>query len=123
MTSANLFSNNRVRSLSIVLQDLEVLSGRELNNEDTKELHEIASGCRNVLEKLELTLDKYRELGSGIKGVGRSIKRVWKRLKWEPDDIRDLRSRIVANVTLLNAFQGKLARCLRIIIYIQFKTD
>ena len=110
MTSANLFSNNRVRSLSIVLQDLEVLSEREFNNEETKELHEIASGCRNVLEKLELTLDKYRELESGLKGVGRSIKRVWKRLKWEPDDIRDLRSRIVANVTLLNTFQGKLAR-------------
>jgi hypothetical protein len=38
------------------------------------------------------------------------MKRVWKRLKWEPDDIRDLRSRIVANVALLNMFQGKLAR-------------
>jgi hypothetical protein len=105
-----LFSFYRVRSLSIVLQDLEVLSEREFNNEETKELHEIASGCRNVLEKLELTLDKYDELEPGFKGVGRSIKRVWKRLKWEPDDIRDLRSRIVANATLLNTFQGKLAR-------------
>lgn len=105
-----MFSFYRVRSLSIVLQDLEVLSEREFNNEETKELHEIASGCRNVLEKLELTLDKYDELEPGFKGVGRSIKRVWKRLKWEPDDIRDLRSRIVANVTLLNTFQGKLAR-------------
>ncbi|KFY00471.1 hypothetical protein O988_03292, partial [Pseudogymnoascus sp. VKM F-3808] len=37
------------------------------------------------------------------------MRRVWKRLKWEPDDIRDLRIRIVANVTLLNTFQGKLA--------------
>ena len=110
MTSANLFSNNRVRSLSIVLQDLEVLSERELNNEQAKEFHEIANGCRNVLEKLELTVDKYSELEPGLKGVGRSIKRVWKRLKWEPDDIRDLRSRIVANITLLNTFQGKLAR-------------
>jgi hypothetical protein len=83
---------------------------RELSNEQSKELHEIASGCRNVLEKLELTLGKYGELKPGLKGAGRNIKRVWKRLKWEPDDIRDLRSRIVANVTLLNTFQGKLAR-------------
>jgi hypothetical protein len=44
-------------------------------------------------------------LEPGLKGVGRNIKRVWKRLKWEPDDIRDLRSRIVANVILLNTFQ------------------
>ncbi len=86
------------------------MSERELNGEQTKELHEIASGCRNVLEKLELTLDKYGELELGLIGVGRSIKRVWKRLKWEPDDIRDLRIRIVANVTLLNTFQGKLNR-------------
>jgi hypothetical protein len=103
-------SFGRVRSLSIVLQDLEVLSEQVLNKEENKELHEIASGCRNVLEKLELTLDKYHELEPGLKGVSRSIKRVWKRLKWEPDDIRDLRSRVVANVTLLNMFQGKLAR-------------
>ena len=63
-----------------------------------------------MLEKLELVLDKYHELDLGLKGVGRSIKGVWKRLKWEPDDIRDLRSRIVANVILLNTFQGKLSR-------------
>ena len=110
MIDANSFSFDRVRSLSIVLQDLEVLSERELNNEQAKELQEIANGCRNVLEKLELTLHKYGELQPRSKGVGRRIKRVWKRLQWEPDDIRDLRSRIVVNVTLLNTFQGKLAR-------------
>ena len=35
---------------------------------------------------------------------------MFKRIKWEPEDIKELRSRIVANVTLLNAFHGRLTR-------------
>jgi peptidoglycan hydrolase CwlO-like protein len=102
---------NRVRSLSIVLQDVEVvLSEPDLNTQQKTELREIADGCLNVLKKLEKTLDKYGELKSGSGSIGKRIKRVWKRLKWEPEDIKELRSRIVANVTLLNTFQGKIAR-------------
>ena len=63
-----------------------------------------------MLEDLERTVDKYSELRSGREGVGGRVKRAWKRLQWEPDDIRDLRSRIAANVTLLSAFQGRVAR-------------
>jgi hypothetical protein len=59
---------------------------------------------------LEQTLDKYDELKPGHGSVGKRVKRVWKRLKWEPEDIKELRSRIIANVTLLNAFQGRLSR-------------
>ncbi|CAG8122905.1 unnamed protein product [Penicillium olsonii] len=41
----------------------------------------------------------------------RSIaKRVWKRLKWEPTEIQELRSRINSNVILLNSFNGRLVR-------------
>jgi hypothetical protein len=35
---------------------------------------------------------------------------VWKRLKWEPEDIRELRSRISSNITFLNAFNSQLTR-------------
>jgi len=73
-------------------------------------LHDIAEGCRNVLQKLENTLDKYGELNSRSEGVGKRVRRVWKRLKWEPEDIKELRSRIIANITLLNAFHGRLNR-------------
>ena len=38
------------------------------------------------------------------------MKKVWKRLKWEPEDIRDLRSRVSSNIALLNAFNGRLTR-------------
>jgi hypothetical protein len=105
------FSRYRVRSLSVVLQDVEVaISEPDLSNEHKKELREISNSCLNVLKILEETLGKYSELNSSSGGVRSKVKRMWKRLQWEPEDIKDLRSRIVANVTLLNAFQGRITR-------------
>jgi peptidoglycan hydrolase CwlO-like protein len=100
-----------VRSLSIVLQDVEVvLSEPDLSTQQKTELREIANGSHNVLKELEETLDKYGELKSDSASIGRRVKRVWKRLKWEPEDIKELRSRIVANIILLNTFQGNISR-------------
>ncbi|TVY81967.1 Ankyrin-1 [Lachnellula suecica] len=90
--------------LSIVLQDVEVwLSEPELSSKQHAQLQEIADGCRSVLTDLEKTLQNYGELNPGSRN---GLKRAWKRLKWEPEDIRDLRSRIVSNVMLLTNFQG-----------------
>ncbi|KAH6668301.1 hypothetical protein B0J14DRAFT_158963 [Halenospora varia] len=101
---------DEVRSLSIVLQDVEVvLSEPDLSTQEKTELREIANGSHNVLKKLEEMLDKYGELKSDSGSVGRKVKRVWKRLKWGPEDIKELRSRIVANIILLNTFQGKIS--------------
>ncbi|KAG9230435.1 hypothetical protein BJ875DRAFT_385145, partial [Amylocarpus encephaloides] len=38
------------------------------------------------------------------------MKRVWKRLNWKPEDITQLRSRVSSNISLLNAFNGRLTR-------------
>jgi tRNA C32,U32 (ribose-2'-O)-methylase TrmJ len=94
-----------------VLQDIEVvLSEPDLNAQQKTELREIADGCLNVLQKLEETLDKYGELKPGSGSMGKRMKRVWKRLKWEPEDVKELRSRIIANVALLSSFEGKITR-------------
>ena len=104
-------SVNRVRSLSIVLQDVEVvLSERELTSQQKMELHVIAENCREVLNTLEKTLGKYHELASTSEEVGKRAKKAWKRFTWEPDEIRELRSRTTSNITLLNAFNGRLIR-------------
>ena len=100
--------NNRVRSLSILLTDLEiVLSDRELTKEQQAGLKEIHGTCENVLCELEDAIRKYHEL-QGCKGrdldLGGKAKRAWKRLKWEPEDIRQLRQRLVSNVTLLSSY-------------------
>jgi hypothetical protein len=94
-----------------VLNDVEVvLSEPDLHDEQKKELETIVIGCINVLKDLEQTLDKYAEFRSDPGSVKTRVKRVWKRLQWEPEDIRELRSRIISNVTLLDRFQGKIAR-------------
>lgn len=103
--------SDEVRSLSIIVEDVEVaLSERDLSNKEKIELDGIAHGCRSVLHELEETLDKYGELGSGPMNAGKRTKRVWKKLKWEPDDIRELRGRIVSNVNFLNTFNSRLIR-------------
>jgi len=102
---------NRVRSLSIVLLDFEVvLSDRELCHEQEAELKQIANSCKNVFNELEHTLDQYDELKSEHGSVRKRVKRVWKRLKWEPEDIKQLRIRINTNIGFLNAFTSRLTR-------------
>jgi hypothetical protein len=59
---------------------------------------------------LQRILDKNTELSSESGSVGKRIKRVWKRLKWDPEDINKLRSRINTNIGFLNAFNGLLTR-------------
>jgi hypothetical protein len=55
-------------------------------------------------------LEKYQELDSDPNTFGRTSRRVWKRLKWEPEDIRELRSRITSNISWLNVFCGPLSK-------------
>jgi hypothetical protein len=115
--------DDRVRSLSIVLRDVEiVLSERELPDEQMAELKEIANGCQNVLDGLESTLDEYEELKSSNGRVGKRLSRLWKRLKWEPDDIKEFRSRISTNIGLLNAFNGRVTRD-NVVTLVQLQED
>ena len=94
-----------------MLLDVEVvLSDHELRNEQEADLKQIAHGCKNVLKELENTLDQYGELKSGHGSVSERVKRMWRRLKWEPEDIQQLRSRISTNIGLLNAFTSRLTR-------------
>ncbi|OGM41499.1 hypothetical protein ABOM_008920 [Aspergillus bombycis] len=103
--------NDEVRNLSFVLQDVEVdLSGKELSDNQKAELQAIADSCRCVLDEIYGEISTYRVLESDhITGL-RKVVRVWKRLKWEPEDIQDLRNRISSNVSLLNAFNGRITR-------------
>jgi hypothetical protein len=107
---------NRVKSLSNVVRDVEdVLPNRELTDRQKTTLHDILEGCRNVLIALDRVLDKYYGLDTSPKGFGNKSRRVWNRLKFEPDDIRDLRSRISSNIELLNAFNTNLTVYLRLL--------
>jgi hypothetical protein len=88
------------------VNDVQIdLSDNSLSNEQGKELQEIAASCRNVLTEIEGTIERYSAINAP-----HSFKRVWKRLKWEPDDIRDLRNRLCSNIGLLNAINVRITR-------------
>lgn len=100
---------NRVRTLSIVLQDADVaFPNRELDSAQKRDLKIIDEGCRNVLEELQKLLDKNSELNSESGNAGKKIKRVWRRLSWKPEDIDKLRDRISTNIGFLTAFNGQI---------------
>jgi hypothetical protein len=104
---------NRVKSLSNVLRDIEdIPDWQKPTTQQKTELEDIAVGCRNVLEELKDTLGKYQELdsNSNARTFARKARRVWKKVKWEPDDIKEFRSRITTNITLLNAFNGRITK-------------
>jgi hypothetical protein len=109
---------SRVRSLSIVLEGVRaVLPHRDLTNEQAKELTSIAEGCHNVLKALDKTLERYQELGSDtkdcdLKSFRFKVRRGWKRLVLEPEDLKELRNRITSNITLLNAFNERVTKYL-----------
>lgn len=103
-------TTTRVRSLSIILQDADILTGRPLSRTQAAELSAVAAGCTGVLEDLTLTLDRYRALERQPTDLGGKLKKAWKRVTWEPEDVRDLRSRITSNVTLLEALNGRITR-------------
>jgi hypothetical protein len=92
-----------------------VLPQRDLTSEQRQELVSIIVGCYNVLNTLNKTLEIYEELSSDPKARDSKsfrfkVRKGWKRLRWEPEDIEELRSRIISNISLLNAFNGQLIK-------------
>jgi len=106
-----LLIDTRVRSLSIILDDVEFGASRCcLGARQEESLGSLLVACREVLEDLEKTLDKYGELGSKTRSLSGRVKRNWKRLTLEPDDIRLLRSRITSNIAMLNTCLQGMSR-------------
>lgn len=98
---------NRVKTLSHLLQDLEdVIPARNLSVALRKTLEEHLTTCGKLLNDLNSALEKYHGLGP----AGSRARKIWHRLKWEPDDIRDLRLRLSSNIALLNGMNDLLNR-------------
>jgi hypothetical protein len=87
-----------------------VFPERDLTDRQQSDLCDIIQGCRHVLDDLNIILDKYRILDTATASLGSKSKKLWKRLKLEPEEIKELRSRISSNISLLIAFNGALTR-------------
>ncbi|KAL7929068.1 ankyrin repeat-containing domain protein [Trichoderma chlorosporum] len=90
-----------VRGFSIVLQDVEASYAEFSSAQSQAEYQDVLTSCKHLLEQLKKTLDEYSGVAKGCNTGKTAIKRVWKRLKWEPDDIRDIRSQISIKIAVL----------------------
>ncbi|KAF7546323.1 hypothetical protein G7046_g9333 [Stylonectria norvegica] len=98
-----------VRGLSFVLLDADV-SSAQLSETQSRHLLTVVSTCGALLREVEAVIAKYTDVNTPKKGAPAKEKarRFWKRLKWEPDDVRDLRSRINAQVSILNSLSNQI---------------
>lgn len=94
-----------------MLRDIDdVLPERDLTSQQQTEFGDIIRCCRDVLQDLDKTLTKFKELDNSAKSVDGKARRVWKRFKWDQRDFDEFRSRIGSCVLLLSAFLGRISR-------------
>ncbi|KAI1849949.1 hypothetical protein JX266_004328 [Neoarthrinium moseri] len=103
--------SSEVRNLDIVLHDVDTfLDEHDLVQAQEESLGEVISNCRGTLEDIHRVLNTFSALELKEDGIRKRARRVWQRVKWEPEEIRDLRSRVTSNVTALNAFTTSYTR-------------
>ncbi|KAK6083476.1 multiple ankyrin repeats single KH domain (pfs domain-containing protein) [Seiridium cupressi] len=93
-----------VASLHVVLKETEVYINEftELDASRKNRLEILTNGCSSTLQDLEKLLKHYESLGT-------QAQRTWDRMRFGMEDLADVRSRIVSNVTMLTAFNSTLA--------------
>lgn len=113
-TAGNLISNSfscRVNSLWLILEDASlVLSRGELTHAQQKSLSSILDGANQTLVDLQSLLHKYIRIETSPTNVTDRARQAWKKLRFEPDDVRDLRDRLTSHVVLLHAFNDSITR-------------
>lgn len=100
-----------MRSLSIIILDVNVaLSEWDVNDQEQANIGDILVGCHNVLSDLDQALQRNVGIQISGGGIGTRVKRVWKKVHWQPGDIHELRGRLTSNIALLDAFLGRMSR-------------
>ena len=103
--------SDEVKCLSNLLRDLDdIVRDRSLTQKQVVDLKDNLHACKNLLNDLDVTLVKYQILDkNAATNLGGKSRRMWKRLRWEPVDVKELRARLASNTSLLNAFLGTIA--------------
>ncbi|KAI1345387.1 hypothetical protein F5Y01DRAFT_320818 [Xylaria sp. FL0043] len=95
--------SGEVASLHVVLKETEDYLGEfhDLDVSRVNRLQILTTGCHDTLKDLERLMRSYDNLGT-------QVQRTWDRFRFGLQDLTDIRSRIVSNVTLLTAFNSSL---------------
>ena len=101
----------RVAGLCFTLDDIaSSLSGLQTTDKQANDLSTLVTGCRGVLEDAERYIRKNESLGIESPTVSSKTRKAWRKLKWDPATVNELRDRMVATATYLNTFNASLAR-------------
>ena len=76
------------------------------------ELEQPLLACRKVLTDLDRVLDKYHDLDKDSQAIcllWHKCKRLWKKLQWEPDSVKDIESRLASNLDNLKLIMGTIS--------------
>ena len=92
--------SSEVGSLHNVMQETEeLLSRQDLTAREKEKLRLATVGCQDVLKELDELLAKYAKMGT-------KSQRTFDRLGFGLKDVDCIRTRLVSNVTLLDAFNN-----------------
>ncbi len=82
---------------AVLKEGEETLFVGPLSPERAERLRVIKEGCDKVLVDLQRLVERYESLGT-------QSKRTWDRMKWGNEDIAEIRTRLISNITILTAF-------------------
>lgn len=112
MGSLSLITIYKISGLKTVLDEtisIESLS-KLANQEQIDHLLSVRKGCLDVLQDLDAFTCKNKALDGKAIGAKAKVGRIWKQIKWSQAEIDSLRSRLISNTTLLDAFNSQIAR-------------
>jgi hypothetical protein len=91
------------------VEDFELENG--LAEQKKQRLNEISRDCRETLNELQRTLDKHQVIqpGTGTKVLD-APRRVWKRLRWDQEEISQVQAQIHRNIGVFSLFLSGLTR-------------
>ena len=102
---------NEVAGLSSLLDEVsKTVSKQNLAPKQAQGLAASGNACRSVLEDLQKLVDKYDGFTNEARGLTANIRKTTLKLKWDQDDVRDLRTRITSTITVLRALSESLGR-------------
>lgn len=95
-----------LKTFSIVLQDAEVdLTASDLDERQLEALESILAGAREFLQDLQKFIDHHKEISVSTNSKSRgSLKRIWKRLNFDQQEVSKYRLQITSIISGLQAF-------------------
>ncbi|KAJ5892886.1 hypothetical protein N7504_009577 [Penicillium tannophilum] len=100
--------SGEIKSLWAVLHDLNDIPKEGLSVHQKSEIESIVQKGREVLLEIEDKLSKYNVLAFKTPNWKSNALRAWSRIKWDPAEVSNLRSRIMSCISLFNLVIGNI---------------